>query len=132
MPITLQQLAAHSASVTFEFAGESVTVRYAPDRVTEHLQAQIQTCAALPTNEQEVSTALTLVNETLVTLVLHWDVLESEGGPMVPIDAEHVATLPFSFRVEVLKRIFEDMAPGEAPGGAPKRRSAATSPRKAK
>jgi hypothetical protein len=120
MPITLQQLAANHASVTFEFAGESVTVHYAPERVTDQFIAQVQSVAS---DTPDAAEALRILNVSICTIVTSWDVLEVDGGPALAIDVEHVQPLPLYFKTAVLKHIFEAMTMGEVIAGAPNPRS---------
>jgi hypothetical protein len=111
--------------VTFEFANESVTVHYAPERITDSFIAKIQ---ALTTDENpDAAATLRALNEAIVQVVTSWDVLESDGGPELAIDMEHVQPLPLVFKTAILKHVFEAMTMGEAPGGASSPRSAATS-----
>ncbi len=131
MPITLRQLATNGKQVTFPYAGESVTVTYAPDQVTSEFQARMLDAAKTVQSDAALPELLHLVDEALVRLVKEWDVLLDVNGPAVPLTVEAVAPLPIYFKVAVLKHIFEDMSPGETRAATPKPRSVATSRRKA-
>lgn len=110
MPLSLSQIAANTASVTFPFAGESITVTYYPARVTEKTIAQMQAFANA--NETTIGSGFAAFNDILVHLIKAWDVYEDEEQTvMYPLEVERLAELPIAFRMKVLEAIMGDISP---------------------
>lgn len=110
MPVTLSKIANNTASVTFAYAGESVTVDYFPAKVTERTFAQIQSFAGL--NMDTVAASFGSFNEVLASLIKSWDVYEDEDQLiMFPVTPDRLAELPIAFRLEVLQAILGDIRP---------------------
>ena len=110
MPISLKTLASSSASVTFPYAGDSVTVVYYPVRVTEKTIAQMQ--VFVESDEANIGPGFASFNDVLVHLVKSWDVYEDEAQTvMFPLEAERLADLPIAFRMSVLNAIMGDIRP---------------------
>src|SRR5215469_2894442 len=99
MPITLAQIAANTASVTFEVtltaedgsvSTQPVTVVYYPGRVTEKAIAQLQNFSTLTADS--VVSGLERFNVTLSSLIKSWDVYEdAEQTVMFPPTAARLA-----------------------------------------
>lgn len=119
MGITLSQIAANTAQVTFEVTltdesgttgRQPVTVVYYPGRVTEKAIAQLQGFSALTADS--VVGGLQAFNGTLAHLIKSWDVFEdAEQTQMFPLDPARLAELPFVFRVQVITAIMGDLRP---------------------
>jgi hypothetical protein len=110
MPLSLSQIAANTASVTFPYAGESITVTYYPARVTEKTIAQMQ--AFVNTDEANVVSGFATFNDVLVHLIKAWDVYEDEEQTvMYPLEVGKLAELPIAFRMAVLEAIMGDISP---------------------
>jgi hypothetical protein len=110
MPLSLSQIAANTASVTFPYAGESITVTYFPARVTEKTIAQMQ--AFVNSNEANIGSGFAAFNDILTHLIKSWDVYEDEEmAVMYPLEVERLAELPIAFRMKVLEAIMGDISP---------------------
>lgn len=110
MPVSLSHMATNTATVTFSFMGESITITYYPGRVTERAIAQLQGFASL--DESTLVAGFGAFNETLANLIKSWDVYEDEAQTvMFPIEAGRLAELPIGFRMEVIGAIMGDLRP---------------------
>ncbi len=95
MPVTLAQMAARSASTSFQWEGETVTVAFAPGKVTDTLLVQLDAG-----NAQR--------NAALVSVITSWDVLNDDGS-MFPLDANRLADLPIDFKAAVMFAVLDEM-----------------------
>ena len=110
MPLSLSHIAANAATVTFPYAGESITVTYYPGRVTEKSIAQLQAMASM--DENSLQAGFASFNETLAKLIKSWDVYEDEAqAVMFPIEPKRLAELPIDFRIQVVGAIMGDLRP---------------------
>ncbi len=109
MPVTLTQIAANTASVTFAVGTETVTVVYYPGKVTEKAIARMQGMSDM--TGENVLAGFGAFNETLASLIKKWDVLEEDGVTMFPITPERLAELPVGFRIQVIGAIMGDLRP---------------------
>jgi hypothetical protein len=99
MAITTAQMAAKTASVTFEYQGESVTIVYNPDKINNAIIDQ------LDGNSESC-------NQAFATIIKSWDVYEdAEQTSMFPLDAERLKELSWPFRLAVRQTITSDMRP---------------------
>ncbi len=113
MPISVSQMIANEASVTFPWLGESVTISYYPGKLSDAVINQ-------------VDEGLAPRNEVLASLVKSWDVLEPErvfAGPddtvgtptdnmvMFPLDAARLVELDFAFKYEACIQMIRNVRP---------------------
>jgi len=126
MGITLAQIAANTASVTFDVkltdedgntSTQPVTVVYYPGRVTERAIAQLQGFSSL--TAETLVDGLSAFNVTLAHLIKSWDVYDDEAQTvMFPLEAKRLAELPLTFRIQVISAILKAIRPEEmAPQG---------------
>src|SRR5579884_2429379 len=115
MPVTLSQIAANTASVTFPVGDETVTIVYYPAKVTEKTFAQLQ----LFTNMKDEDTILAgfeALNEVLIGLMKSWDVYEDTAmTQMYPLTQERLSELPIVVRLQVLGAITGSFSPEALP-----------------
>lgn len=110
MPVSLYKIATNTATITFPYAGESITVVYYPGRVTERTIAQMQGFASM--DESTIVAGFGAFNDTLASLIKSWDVYEDEAQTiMFPVEGVRLAELPIGFRMEVLSAIMGDIRP---------------------
>jgi hypothetical protein len=110
MPVSFSQIASNTASVTFPYAGESVTLVYYPGRVTEKTIAQVQALSKMDASTMEAG--FEAFNVMLTHLLKSWDVYEDDADTvMYPLDASRLAELPVFFRMQVIQAIMEDIRP---------------------
>lgn len=141
MPLSLFQLAANRASVTIEYAGQVVTLDYAPALITEKTIAEVSDVAtgaqalAEPGADSAagagglttITTFMGALNTLLCRVVLSWDVYEDEAQTvMFPLTPERLAELPVDFRAACFQAIFSGLRLGETNGTPPKARSRAS------
>lgn len=126
MPLTLAKMTSNTASVTFIYGDDPVTVVYYPSRVTEKTLAQLQ--FFISASEDTLGQSFETLNEILAGkaitsdrltdqqrstgLVKSWDVYEDDAqSQMFPIDPSRFSDLPFDFRIKVLGAIIGDVRP---------------------
>lgn len=97
MPISLAQMAANTATVTFQYAGCDVSVTYAPGLIND------AAISALDAGFAERSAEL-------AQLIKAWDVLDDSGNPY-PIDADHLGSLDIKFKSALVRAMMGDMRP---------------------
>ncbi len=100
MPITLSQMSSRSASVTFQFEGQNVTVAYNPGKINDEVIAQ------LDGNTDSCTQAL-------ASVITSWDVMDDSVDPAVPYptDVESLKKLDWPFRLVLRQEIVRDMRP---------------------
>lgn len=110
MPLTVNQIANNTASVTFPYAGDTATIVYYPAKITEKTIAVGKALANA--NEATMEQELNKFNDHLASLIRWWDVYDNdEQTVMFPLQGERLAELPLLFRAEVIKAILEDVRP---------------------
>lgn len=107
---TISQMVTGTAPVTIQFHGITVKAAYYPGKVTEDIIAQIDALATVGAST-ETRAGYSDLDALLTELIASWDLTEDDGVTMIPIDAEHLRTLPVLFRQQALLRIVEDMRP---------------------
>jgi hypothetical protein len=101
MGITLSQIAANTATVAATIAGETVTITYFPNKITDQLVAQIGASAI---ND----------NQMFMDLIKSWDIYEDDAQTtMLPI--ERVGELGIPIKVAIAEAIVGDMSPKATP-----------------
>lgn len=114
MPLSLNQIASDEASVTFPYAGESITVVYYPGRITEKMLHTLNQLQSLndSSGAEQIMGGLGSFNHSLANLIKTWDVYEdAEHTIMIPLTAERFSDLPVPFKTEVFTRIMGNMNP---------------------
>lgn len=112
MPVTLAQIAANTASVTFAVGNETVTIVYYPGRVTEKTIAQTEAMKTMTGETMEAR--YSAFNTALAGLIQSWDVMEDDGVTMWPLEPGRLAELPVGFRMQVIGAILGDLRPETA------------------
>ena len=109
MPLSLENIASNTASVTFPYAGDSITVVYYPERITDKMLHAISAMK----DQGDVEGMLDKLggfNETLASLIKSWDIYEDEKQTiMVPIDAKRFEGLSIPFKKDVFLAIAQDI-----------------------
>lgn len=96
MPVTFDKIASGTATVSFTFKGDVITVVYYPNRLTKKLYAQM-----LDTNDED---------QLLATLIKSWDIYEdAEMTVMFPV--ERVDDFGVFFKEQLMRAIGGDMSP---------------------
>jgi hypothetical protein len=101
MPVTLSQILSgiEERTDSMPFMGDVVEITWSPGRMTPELEARVAGLADVSDAEEwRLSEALA---DSIATLVVRWDLLESKGGPPISTDAERVKRLPVPFLWEV-------------------------------
>ncbi len=110
MPITLNEIAANTATVTFQFGDNPVTVVFYPGRITERVLTA-GNFAKRGDDPASIEAGVEDFNAILAGLVESWDVLENDGKAMIPIDAKRFADIPLIFRTRVFQEIIGAFRP---------------------
>lgn len=127
MPISIAQMASNTASVTFLYGEDPVTVVYYPANITEKTFAIMDTFGNmdLTATMGDVTAGFQAFNEMLAGkpivdmldtrptgLIKSWDVFEDmEQTRMFPVRADRFSELPLAFRVAVLYAVLRDFRP---------------------
>lgn len=111
MPITLQKMVQGTASVTFTWDEDTVSVTYHPGKVTEAFLSQVLAFQSM--DEATFNGTFKSFNAELVSVLQDWDVLDGDGsdGTMFPLDAGRFSELPIGFRMRVAMEIMQDLRP---------------------
>jgi hypothetical protein len=110
MPISLNQIANNEASLTFPYAGDTLTIVYYPSRLSDKMLRAISN----KSNNDLDSTlaALGSMNAMLATLIKSWDFFQDDAQTIMwPLDEESLSELPLTFKQEIFLKIAEDMNP---------------------
>ena len=107
MPITVNEIAANTATVTMFWGENSVNITYRPGVVTEKTIAQMLAFADM--DESTLMAQMRAFNELLAHLIKAWDVLEN--NVMFPLEPDRLAELAFMFRAKVIQTILGDIRP---------------------
>lgn len=111
MGIALDAMMGRTKKVVVPWDGEEVEVSYFPNVVTPDLLEKVDEAAARDN--------LDVLGVMLEPVLDWWDILESEGGPRMPTDAETIKRIPMSFLNALQKTIQEDQdPPGESSSDA--------------
>src|SRR5258708_3585606 len=97
MTIKASQMATNTAETAIDYEGDSVTIVFYPNKVTNKAIAQLDG-------------NLDDFDITLCELIKSWDVLEDDGG-MFPLVPESLAVLSFPFKVKVARAIMQAIRP---------------------
>lgn len=99
MPVTLSKLAAQTASVTIPIEGDTLTVSYYPNKVTDKLIRKLQA--------QSVS-----ASQMMADLISQWDLYEDEQQTvMYPLTADRIEELGVPVLEKIIWAIVQDMRP---------------------
>lgn len=112
MPVSVAQMAANTASVTFtaDSQGNTVTVVYFPSLVTEKTFASLQSFDAM--QQSSIVESFSELNDVLIRLIKSWDVYDDDAQQvMFPLDPERLKELPIPFRMKALGAIMGDLNP---------------------
>jgi hypothetical protein len=110
MPVSLPQIATNTASVSFRYGDDTVTITYYPGRYTEKMVGDVQAISKL--DENTIVSGFSAFNETLASLIKDWDVYEDEAmTSKFPIDPTHFSELPLGFRMQIFGAISGDIRP---------------------
>ena len=98
MPVTFQQIAENTASVTIPIKNlGTVTVEYFPNKITDKMAAEIQAG-----NVDD--------NQLLINLIKSWDIyVDTDFTEMWPL--ERMDEFGYAFKVQVAMAIIEDIRP---------------------
>lgn len=138
MPLSLSQLAANRASVTLAYAGQAVTLEYAPALITEKTIADMTglgSVASAADGDMDgaamvdaLSRFMGALNELLCRVILAWDVYEDDAQTeMVALTPDRLARLPMEFRTTCFQALVGGLRLGETTGTPPKARLRASS-----
>lgn len=105
----VKSLAAKTRSVVVQYAGDAITITYAPARITPRWEQAVNERLRGDWKSGALVAALTDV-------VVDWDV--TDGGEPWPPTEEHLAQLPTELLAEVLAAIVEDQRPNARSGGS--------------
>jgi hypothetical protein len=113
MPLSLSQLAANTAQVTFQ-AGETpdqtCTITYWPGRITEQFLATSQVFQNA--QNMDILAGFADLNKSLEHVIQSWDVFEDDAQTvMFPIDAARFSELPIALRIQAYMNIAGEVRP---------------------
>lgn len=109
MPIRLADLRKETRPITFEFAGEPVTVSYSPGAFTPELEDEA--------NLAEANHQLRAMAQMLSKILVAWDVM-GDDGQALPVTLELLRAMPAQFLAAILKGIMDDNTVPKASGGS--------------
>lgn len=99
MPVSLAQMAANTASVTFQVDSDSCTVVYFPAKITTDVLTRLNT-----SYEER--------NAALPEILKSWDVYEdADMANLLPIDEASLKALGVPFGILLVRAISDDMRP---------------------
>lgn len=101
MSITRQNMTDKVRVIQVVWEGETVDVGIYPGRYTPALIQEVSALAETAAGETETS-QVDAIAAMVEPLLAWWDVLEFDGGPRLPTDAETIATLPITFTMLVV------------------------------
>jgi hypothetical protein len=109
MPLSLENIASNTASVTFPYAGDTITIVYYPERITDKMLHAISAMR----DQNDVDGMLGKLggfNETLASLIQSWDLYEDAAQTtMIPIEAKRFESLSIPFKKDVFLAIAQDL-----------------------
>lgn len=130
MPITFEQIANNTASVTIQPTADpdaTLTINFYPGHITEEVFAQLSAISKLGKQMQDgdgAASAFTQMNEVICPLIASWDAYEdAERTTMIPTTPERFKRLPIPFRLLVLNSIMDAFSPELTPSQAKTRNS---------
>jgi hypothetical protein len=109
MPISIGNIAKSRATVTRHFDEGSLTIEYDPNMITEDWFARLQSFSTM--TEATIAENFRSFNETLLTLIKSWDLMEDDGKTVVPLTQERLSNLPIPIRYIALDMITGDFRP---------------------
>ncbi len=100
MPVTLSQILSgiEERTDSMPFLDDVVEITWSPGRMTPELEARVAGLADV--SEAEEWRLTEALADSIATLVVRWDLLEDDGGPMAS-SPERVKRLPVPFLWEV-------------------------------
>ena len=112
MPVTLNEIASNTASVTIPVGEKTVTVVYYPGRITEKAMAQMRVFSTM--NADNAEAAYAGFNDMLARIIKSWDIFEDdEQTVMFPLEPDRLSEVPIQFRIQVENAIVQDIFPPE-------------------
>ena len=97
MGISLGQIAANTATVATQIAGETVNIVYFPNKITDQLVASIESGGVDD-------------NQMFVGLIKSWDIFEDDAQTTM-LDIARVGELGIPIKVAIAEAIVGDMSP---------------------
>ena len=111
MALSLNQVATNEASVTFPYAGDTLTIVYYPSRISDKMLRSLSKVRA-EGDVHEILDGIGSLNEVLSKIVKSWDLYkDDEQTIMWPLDADSLSELPVVFKQDVFMEISKDMSP---------------------
>lgn len=116
MPIKLSQLAAKAAPLTLWFDNDPLELEYYPNKITDEMimgwnEAKLK-------GERGTAEYVQENNETFLSFLKSWDMLEDDDITTVPLTPERMISVPVSIKGYILDAIMGEIQSGEA--GKPK------------
>ena len=105
MAVVLDDMKGRTKVISISWDGETVDVSYFPNVVTPDLLEKV--------DEAAKKDDLSVLGVMLEPVLDWWDILEHDGGPRIPTDAETIRSVPMSFLNALQKAITEDSNPPE-------------------
>lgn len=110
---TLSNILDDSAQIEVQTNDGSVHINYYPNRVTQKMAKQLTKFNNLigQKNRDEVfddellNVTTVETNKILIHLIKSWDLEETKGGPLFPLDPERWEELPVWFIDEIAKKV---------------------------
>lgn len=116
MPIKLSQLAAKSAPLTLWFGEDSLELEFYPNKVTDEMIMAWQEAQSM--GERATAEYIREYNETFLSFIKSWDMLEDDDITFVPLTPERMLKVPLKIKLYILEAIMGEMQVGEV--GKPK------------
>ena len=86
MPVKVSDLVKNERTVSLDFDGDTLNIRYRPNSLTVGIERRL---AAAEGGEETIDAGL----EALLALIVEWDLLGEDGKPL-PVTKEQMEALP--------------------------------------
>jgi len=109
MGIKLSQLAGDSAHVDVSFKLGTLSIDYAPLKITDEMLALFTDFAN--TNGSNANGRFAQVNRILAEIVMSWDLLEDDGETSIALTPERLANISPVIKLVIATAILSDIRP---------------------
>ncbi len=112
MPIKLSNLASKTADLTLWFGDDDLNIEYYPNLITDEMVLAWKD--AQSKGEQGTQEYIRENNETFLSFIKSWDLLEDDGITPIALTPERMASVPVVIKGQITEAIMGEMQMGEA------------------
>ena|SRR5579859_8178943 len=112
MPVKLSNLASKTAPLTLLFGTDELNIEYYPNLITD--EKVMAWKEAQTKGEQGTSEYFQENNETFISFIKSWDLLEDDDVTPVALMPERMISVPVMIKQQILEAIMGEMQSGEA------------------